>query len=311
MANNLLNCFVHAVLPCDYWPRRLFHNFHFWPQISWFVNSARYFFLPSSSICDHQVLTSSDESPGHRIPIRSWVSQTLVFLICTILPRFHQMGFLVIVKRISSQRIEFLNIIISKNNCNWVRKILDRNVGSNDREVLEDQVSDLSSTEEAVFFLSFHFLQTDLILEAEFWMILFSAEAIFASSESNFGIRIPLTEHTYFRPIHWINQLHFFDPQHSFRRKLWTSTYLSLESYLPTSERCWCGKFVKMKIRNLQSLLVGPIILWNLPSLGSNEFLADGPDWHLWSWTGVWRSLVTCGDVCSDTLEIQRFNSCG
>ena len=35
----------------------------------------------------------SDESPGHTIPNRSWVSQTLVFLICTILPRCHQAGF--------------------------------------------------------------------------------------------------------------------------------------------------------------------------------------------------------------------------
>ena len=52
--------------------------------------------------------------------------------------------------------------------------------------------------------------------------------------------------------IHWINH-----PQHSFRRNLWTSTYLSLESYLPTSKRCRCGEFHKMRIRNLQSLLVG------------------------------------------------------
>ena len=28
--------------------------------------------------------------------------------------------------------------------------------------------------------------------------------------------------------IHCFNHLHFFDPQHSFRRKLWTSTYFSL-----------------------------------------------------------------------------------
>ena len=50
-------------------------------------------FSPSFSICDNQVLFSSDESPGHTVPIRSWVSQTLVFLICTILPRCHQVGF--------------------------------------------------------------------------------------------------------------------------------------------------------------------------------------------------------------------------
>ena len=52
-----------------------------------------YFFSPSLSICDNQALCSSDESPGHTIPIRSSVSQTLVFLICTILPRCHHVGF--------------------------------------------------------------------------------------------------------------------------------------------------------------------------------------------------------------------------
>ena len=36
-----------------------------------FANSARYFFLPLSSICDNQVQLSSDESPYCTIPIRS------------------------------------------------------------------------------------------------------------------------------------------------------------------------------------------------------------------------------------------------
>ena len=58
-----------------------------------------------------------------------------------------------------------------------------------------------------------------------------------------------------------------------------------------------------MKIQNLQSLLVcshNPLEIF--PHLGSNEFLADGPEWHLGSKavSGVWRSLTTCGDVCSD-----------
>ena len=75
-----------------------------------------------------------------------------------------------------------------------------------------------------------------------------------------------------FSIIHWINHLHFFDPQHSFRGKLWTSTYLSLESYLPTSKRCWCMEFVKMRIRNLQSLLVCPIILWRI-SLSRDDWI--------------------------------------
>ena len=62
-------------------------------KIFYSVYLARYFFSPSSSICDNQVLISSDESPGRTIPIRSWVSRTLVLLVCTILPRCHQVGF--------------------------------------------------------------------------------------------------------------------------------------------------------------------------------------------------------------------------
>ena len=69
------------------------HNFHFCSQNSYFEYLAQNFSSPQFSICDNQVLTSSDESPGHTIPIRSKVSQTLVFLICTILPRCHRMGF--------------------------------------------------------------------------------------------------------------------------------------------------------------------------------------------------------------------------
>ena len=69
------------------------HNFHSWRQNSYFVCRARYFFSPSFSICNNQVLTSSDESPGRTIPIRSLIFQTLVFLICTILPRCHHVGF--------------------------------------------------------------------------------------------------------------------------------------------------------------------------------------------------------------------------
>ena len=57
---------------------------------SLFVDSGRYFFAPVFSICDSQVQLSSDESPGCTIPIRSWVSETLVFSVCTILPRCRQ-----------------------------------------------------------------------------------------------------------------------------------------------------------------------------------------------------------------------------
>ena len=59
-------------------------------------------------------------------------------------------------------RIEFLNIVISKNNCKQVGIILDGIIGSNDPEVLVGQVSDLSSTKETVLLLGLLFLQTDL-----------------------------------------------------------------------------------------------------------------------------------------------------
>ena len=97
-------------------------------------------------------------------------------------------------------------------------------------------------------------------------MILFSAEAIFASSTWKFGIWNTTSRWRRSQFIHWINQLHFLDPLHRFRRKLWTSTYLGLEPYLPASKGCWCRELVKVEIRNLQSLLVCPIILWRVSS---------------------------------------------
>ena len=54
---------------------------------------------------------------------------------------------------------------MSKSNCKQIGIILDRIVGSNDPEVLVDQVSDLSSAKETVLFSGFLFLQTDLSLE--------------------------------------------------------------------------------------------------------------------------------------------------
>ena len=97
-------------------------------------------------------------------------------------------------------------------------------------------------------------------------MILFSAEASLASSTWKFDIEIPRINDEVFKFIHWINKLHFFDPLHRFRRKLRISTYLGLEPYLPASKGCWCKEIVKVKIRNLQSLLVCPIILWRVSS---------------------------------------------
>ena len=101
IANNLQEFLVHAVLSLDSWPRRFFHNFRFWRPNSYFVYLARCFFWPLSSVCDNQVLVSSDESPGHTVQY-GLVSQTLVFLICTILPKISSGGIFVIHNKIPS-----------------------------------------------------------------------------------------------------------------------------------------------------------------------------------------------------------------
>ena len=157
-------------------------------------------------------------------------------------------------------RIQFLHIIISKNNSEQVGIVFDRIMAPSDPEVLVDQVGNLSVAKETVFFLGLLFHQTDSLFEL-------GIMDDFVQRWSNprieyFKIRHWNATNRWWRCqfIHWINQLHFFDPLHRFRRKLWTSTNLGLESYLPTSKGCWRRELVKMKIRNLQSLLVCPII---------------------------------------------------
>ena len=143
-------------------------------------------------------------------------------------------------------------------------------------------------------------------------MTLFSAEAFFASSTSKSGIRIHLTEHEDFSSstkstistslIHCIASVGNSEQVHTSVLNLifqeanvagvdnlskWRSEICS---------RCWSD----------------PYFLKESPSLGMTEFLADGPYWHLWSWTGVWFSLFTACDewICSDFWELHGFNSC-
>ena len=68
--------------------------------------------------------------------------------------------------------------------------ILDRIVGSSDPEVIVDQVSDLSATKETVLFSAFCSSRLTFLLIWVLWMIRCSAEAIFASTTSKFGIEI-------------------------------------------------------------------------------------------------------------------------
>ena len=91
-------------------------------------------------------------------------------------------------------------------------------------------------------------------------MILFRAEAILASSTSKLGIEIPRVDDEDLKSstestnstslIHCIASVGNCEHVH-------TSVF---EPYLPASKGCWCRELVKMKIRNLQSL-VCPIIL--------------------------------------------------
>ena len=60
-----------------------------------------------------------------------------------------------------------------------------------DPKVIVDQVSNLSATKETVLLLGLLTSRLILLLKWELWMILFSAEAILASSTSKFGIEIP------------------------------------------------------------------------------------------------------------------------
>ena len=52
-----------------------------------------------------------------------------------------------------------------------------------------------------------------------------------------------------------------------------------------------------MKIRNLQSLLVCPIILEESPPLKMTESLADGLDWHLRSGSRSGLPLFSAVDM--------------
>ena len=141
----------------------------------------------------------------------------------------------------------------------------------NDLKVIVHQVSNLC-------FWAFSSSRLILLLNQELWMDDF-VQGWSNSRIKYFKISHWNTTSRWWRSqfIHWINQLHFFDPLHRFRWKLRTSTYLGLEPYLPVSKRRWCRELVIMKIRYLQSLLVCPSFFGD-SSTKRTESLADGPD---------------------------------
>ena len=161
-------------------------------------------------------------------------------------------------------RIEFLIIIISKNNCKHVDIIFDRITGSIDPEVLIDQVSNLSSAKETVLLLGFLFLQTHLSLEAD---IMDDSVQCWSNSRVDyFNIwRIPFAEHEDLRSSTDSTISTSLIHSTASRGKLWTSTYLSLQSSLPYKWRS--------EICNL-CLLVCRLILWQ-SSLLEVEWFSD------------------------------------
>ena len=109
-------------------------------------------------------------------------------------------------------------------------------------------------------------------------MILFSAEAIFASSTSKSGIRIPITEHEDLGSstestnstslIHSIASVGNCEQVH-------TSV---LNLIFQQANVAGVGEFVEMKIWDLQSLLVCSIILWKI-SLTRDDWISG---WRFW-----------------------------
>ena len=189
-----------------------------------------------------------------------------------------------------------------------------------DPKVIVDQVGNLSTAKETVLLLGLLFLQTDSSFEL-------GIMDDFIECWSNprieyFKIWHLNSSHRRQRSqfIHQINQLHFIDPLHCFRRELWTTTHLGPESYLPANKGCWCREFVKVEIRNLQSLLVFPIILWRVSSteddwiFGWRSRLASQISILFWSFTFLrcWhmKRLLNCCTPWIQFLRIRNWWRC-
>ena len=116
-----------------------------------------------------------------------------------------------------------------------------------DPEVIVDEVGNLSA-------VGLLFLQTDSPFEQEeLWMILFSAEAILASSTSKFGIEIPRIDdedlNSSTESTNSTSLIHCIASVGNCEQV----TYLGLEPYLPASEGCWRRELVKVEIREICS----------------------------------------------------------
>ena len=118
------------------------------------------FFSPWFFFCDDQFLTLSDVFPGQTIPMQNWVSQTLVFLICTIPPRCIMRDFChrqwnSVSLRSNSWKSPIRRTIMKM----WAQLTIESSVLVTRITRGSDMRS--ASIKETVFFVDFMFLQTD------------------------------------------------------------------------------------------------------------------------------------------------------
>ena len=97
------------------------------------------------------------------------------------------------------------------------------------RKVFGDYIRNLSSTEKAVFRLGLVLLQTAFLLEVEgsWWSSARRTLSSHQASQSSKNLMVSNWSRR-LKIVRWSDHLHFFDPQHSLRGKVWT--YLGLET---------------------------------------------------------------------------------
>ena len=137
--------------------------------------------------------------------------------------------------------------------------------------------------ESDLFFWAFTSSRLTFFLKRVFWMILFSAEAILASSNSKFGPGVPLIEREDMISstdstistslIHDIASVENCEQIHT----------SNLNLIFPQANVVGVGNLSKWRSAICSPCWSAPQSFENLPSVGSNEFLAEGADWHIQS----------------------------
>ena len=121
-------------------------------------------------------------------------------------------------------------------------------------KVVVDHEGDLSSSQEPILFLGFLLLQADLLFE-----LVFRAEAIFASSISNFGKFFPQTDREDFNSSKESNNYTSLIHNIASDGKIRTSSHVFFE--FSTPKTIVDREFVELQFRYLLSLLSNHVVL--------------------------------------------------